>query len=127
MDFLKSSKRSLTRRGYPEKIYSNNGSTFVVAVKWLRRVLKEERLHDVLASTSISWQFNLRRLPWWGGQFELMVGIVEKSLYKTVVKTILTWSELEEVLLDAKTVLNNKPLSFAEDEVQMPILTRIRI
>ena len=56
-----------------------------------------------------------------------MVGIVEKSLYKTVVKTILTWSELEEVLLDAKTALNNKPLSFAEDEVQMPILTHIRI
>ena len=29
-----------------EKIYSENGSTFEKATKWLRKLLKDERLHD---------------------------------------------------------------------------------
>ena len=44
-------------------------------------------------------------------------------LYKTVDKTILIWSELEEVLLDVETVLNNRPLRYVEDDTQMPDLT----
>lgn len=41
---------------------------------------RDERLHDVLASASISCQFNFSRAPWWGGRLERMVGIVKKSL-----------------------------------------------
>ena len=71
-------------------------------------------------------QFNTSRVPRRGAQSELIVGKVKKSLYKSVTKTILTWSYLEEVLLDAKIALN-KPLSYVEKEVQMPIRTHIRI
>ena len=40
-----------------------------------------------------------------------MVEIVKKSLYETVGKTILTWSKLDEVLLDVQIVLNKRPPS----------------
>ena len=33
------------------------------------------------------------------------------------------WEELEEVLLDIETVLNNRPLNYVEDDIQLPTLT----
>ena len=44
-------------------------------------------------------------------------------MYKTIGKNSLTWYELEEVLMDIEITLNNRPLSYVEDDIQMPILT----
>ena len=60
---------------------------------------------------SITWQLNLSRAPWWGGQFERLVGLVKRALYKSMGGANLTWSELEDVILDAEIALNNRPLS----------------
>ena len=43
----------------PEKMYSENGKTFVAAAKWLRNVMKDERLHNFLTKVDLKWQFNL--------------------------------------------------------------------
>ena len=79
--------------------------------------MRDEQLHDWLAKQKIAWQFNLSRAPWWGGQFERMVGLVKQALYKTTGKENLRWEELEEVLLDIETVLNNRPLDYVEDDI----------
>ena len=55
--------------------------------------------------------------------FERMVSIV-KSSYKAIGSAKFTYDKMEEVLLDIQIVLNNRPLSYCEDEVQMPTLTR---
>ena len=121
--FVPSLKRMMARRGRPEKIYSDNFSTFVSASKWLKNVIRNEAVHDYLASNEIKWQFNLSRAPWWGGQFERMVSLVKQSLYKVIGKALLSKEELEEVLLDVELCLNNRPLSYVEDDHEMPILT----
>ena len=122
-EFLKSLKRFIARRGRPEKIYSGNFSTFVAASTWLKKILKGESFHNFLVSTNIKWQFNLSRALWCVGQFERMVGIVKQALYKVIGKASLTWAELEDTLLDVEVTLNNRPLSYVEEDVQMPILT----
>ena len=48
---------------------------------------------------------------------------MKKPLYKTIGSASLTFGELEDVMLDVEIVLNNRPLSYVEDDVQMPILT----
>ena len=35
----------------------------------------------------------------------------------------LSWDELIEVPLDIEIVLNNRPLNYAEDDIQLPMLT----
>ena len=35
----------------------------------------------------------------------------------------LRWHELEEVILDVEIILNDRPLGYVEDYIQMPILT----
>jgi hypothetical protein len=95
----------------------------VTAGKWLKKAVNTEEVNDFLATQDIKWQFNLSRAPWWGGQFERMVGIVKAALYKTIGKAVLKWDELVEVLLDVETTVNNRPLSYVEEDVEMPILT----
>ena len=67
-EFIKSLKRFIASRGRPSKVYSNNGKTFVAAAKLLNKVRKDEKFNDLLSEQSITWQFNLSRAPWWGGQ-----------------------------------------------------------
>ena len=52
-----------------------------------------------------------------------MVGVVKRSLEKTIGNGFLTWTELEEVILDVEVAVNNRPLSYVEDDVQVLILT----
>ena len=122
-DFLLSLKRFVARRGRPDRIYSDNGGTFRGAATWMRAVAKDEILQDYLSINQIRWQFNLSRAPWWGGQFERMIGLVKAALSKTIGNGFLRWNELEEVLLDVEVALNNRPLSYVEDDVQFPVLT----
>ena len=51
------------------------------------------------------------------------MGLVKQSLYKGVGRALLTWSALEKVLLDVEVTLNERPLWYVEDDVQLPILT----
>ena len=77
-----------------------------------------------MSSWRIMWQFNVSRAPRWGSQFERIVGLMKSSLNKTGIgKGCLLWTELEDVLLDVEVALNNRPLSYVEDDVQLPILT----
>ena len=121
--FIQSFKRLVARKRKPEKVYSDNGKTFISAAKWVKRLKKLEDLAHYLAKQDIKWQFNLPRAPWWGGQFERLIGLGKKSLFKVIRGAKLKFSELEEVLLDVEVALNNRPLSYVEDDLQFPVLT----
>ena len=118
---LHSLKGFIARRGRPHRIYSDSGRTFVGAVtsgyEW------HERMQNYLSVNQIHGQFNLSRAPWWGGQFERMIGLVKSALNKTIGHGMLSWKELQEVLSDVELTLNNRPLSYVEDDVQLPVLT----
>jgi hypothetical protein len=98
--FLQSLKHLVARRERPQKIYSDNGKTFVAAAKWLKQIMKDERLHDWLARHKIiKWQFNTSRALWCGGPFEKIVGLVKQALYKAGGSILLTWDKLQDFLL----------------------------
>ena len=46
-----------------------------------------------------------------------------RSTIKVIGCGLLSWQELEEVLLDVEVTLNDRPLSYVEDDVALPILT----
>lgn len=52
-----------------------------------------------------------------------MVGLVKGAMRKTIGNAQLTYDELKEVLLDVEVALNNRPLSYVEEDVQLPVLT----
>ena len=122
-EFIKSFKRLISRRGKPKIVYSDNPKTFKAWAKWLANINKDQKLPDFLSSETILWKFNVSKAPWWGGQFERLIGLIKASLYRTIRKAQLTWAELEEVLLDIEIILNNRPLTSIEEEIDYPILT----
>ena len=122
-EFLVSLKGLIARRGRPSTIYSDNGSTFIRAAAWIKQVQNDEKLNDFLARHQITWKFNLSRAPWWGGQFERMIGLVKTAMRKTISNTYLTFDELKEVFLDVEIAFNGRPLSYVEDDAQLPVLT----
>ena len=85
--------------------------------------MKDEKLNEFLVNQGIVWQFNLSRAPWWGGQFERITGLTKQAMYKVIGNVRLKLNELEEILLDVEITLNNRPLSYVEDDVQLPLLT----
>ena len=122
-EFLLSLKRFMVRRGRPSVIYSDNGLTFKAAATWLEDLRKEERFQDTLNHHAIKWKFNLSRAPWWGGQFERLIGVFKSAFRKTVGRGLLTFKHLEEVVLDIELTMNERPLTYVEDDPQLTILT----
>ena len=121
--FLPTLKKVIARRGRLEKIYSDNFSTFVAAAKWIKKAIQNKAVHDFLANNESNWKFNLSRAPWWGGQCERMVGLVKQTLYKNIGRASLPWDKLADLLQDVELTLNNRPLGYVEDDIQMPVLT----
>ena len=89
----------------------------------MNSINRDVKFNDFLSKERIIWKFNLSRAPWWGGQYERLLGITKQSLYKSNGKSLLTWPELEEVLLDVEVNLNNGPLTYIEEDIEYSVLT----
>ena len=122
-EFLCSFKRFMARRGRPRIVYSDNGMTFKAAAAWIEKMRKEEKLQGLLQDYRIQWRFNLSKAPWWGGQYERLIGVFKSSFRRVVGKGFLSFQQLEEVVLDVELALNNRPLTYLEDDIQVPVLT----
>ena len=61
--------------------------------------------------------------PWWDGQFEWLIELTNQTLYITTGKAHRKLAELEEVLLDIKINLNNRTLTYIEDDITHQPLT----
>ena len=101
-EFLGSLKRFIARRGRPKIIYSDNGTTFQAASKWLKKVQSDEQMSNFLSERSVQWKFNLSLAPCWGGQYERLIGLFKRVFYKSVSNGMLTLEELEDVVLDVE-------------------------
>ena len=114
MTFLGSLKRLIARRGRPSQIYSDNGRTFIGAARWLKQIRADERIQCYLADEEIHWKFNLRPAPWWGGQFERLIGLFKQSFYKTIGG----WSSKSKHNLTAAPFLTSKMTSSSQCSLQ---------
>jgi len=43
-EYKKAFKRFIARRGRPQKVYSDNRSSFIAASKWLGRIMRDEKM-----------------------------------------------------------------------------------
>ena len=83
--------------------------------------MKDYQLMNHLGTQRIRWKFNLSRGPWWEGMFEGI--IVRKGLEKVVRKGLLTYEELEKVVLDVECFTNTRPLCYQKEKMDMELLT----
>ena len=71
-EFLSSLKRLIARRGRPEIIYSDK----------VAQQSSNRREGARVSCRLCNRRFNLSRAPWWGGQFERLIGLFKRAFYK---------------------------------------------
>ena len=72
-EFIKSFKRLTSIKGKSKIVYCDNSKTFKAEAKWLANINKDQKL-------------NVPKTPWWGGQFERLIGLIKECLYRTIGK-----------------------------------------
>ena len=122
-EFKRGLKEFVARRGSPNLMVSDNAKTFQATKQWLSTLRKDDDLFNYLATRDIEWKFNLSRAPWWGGFFERLIGIMKNSLSKAIGRALLKFEELEDVLLDVESFMNNRPLCYIGGEFEQPVIT----
>ena len=100
--FLQMLRRFASLRGWPKKIFSDNGAQLVVASKELCSVVKGldwEFLQKYGVNYGTEWQFSPADAPWYNSATESLVKTVKHALNAAVGEQIMTFSELQPVML----------------------------
>ena len=113
--FLELLKRFVSRRGIPNKIYSDNAKTFKGANNSLKKALNEisssPSLANYFSSNSIEWNFNAPYSPHLGGLFEAAIKSFKKHFRILTKSKTLTFREAETLTIQIEAVLNSRPLT----------------
>ena len=103
-------RRFTSWRGTPKMMYSDNAPHFKLVNKTL-----EQAIHEVLASESVQtyaanhnivWRFAVELAPWMGGFYERLIGIVKKSIKKSIGRACLSLDQLYTIITEVEAVVN---------------------
>ncbi|XP_002741926.1 uncharacterized protein LOC100373242 [Saccoglossus kowalevskii] len=121
--FLLAFRRFAARRSTPSMLISDNATTFISAAHELRRLMNDPEVQALLAHHRTMWKFIPKRAPWVGGFYERMIGITKSTLKKVLGKACVTFDELQTILTEVESVINDRPLthiaSHADDLVPL--------
>ena len=123
--FLLGFRRFLSRHGKPKEIISDNALHFKLAAETLHdvwsQVVTQPEVTTYIANEGIQWKHIVEFAPWMGGFYERMVGLVKRTLRKTIGKASLSNEHLLTVLKEAEAVVNSRPLVYIGDDIKSPI------
>ncbi|XP_036143344.1 uncharacterized protein LOC118645744 [Monomorium pharaonis] len=113
--FLGAYSRFCARRGLPQSIYSDNGTTFVGADRELSKAfhaaVRDPDFQNRTSSDKVSWHFLPPSAPHFGGLWEAGVRSVKHHLRRVVGSHTLTFEEFTTLLCNIEACLNSRPLA----------------
>ena len=116
---LNALSRFSDRRGVPEVIVSDNGTSFVAADKTLKDLhasldqtkLREATVYGYKQGNGIKWEFNPPYASHMGGVYETIVKALKRALHATYGYADLLIDEFVTAVAGAEGLLNSRPLA----------------
>lgn len=115
--YLACLRRLISRRGLPKEIYSDNASTFKGARNQLVEIYNlfssrdhQSKVFQFTAQKGIDFHFIPSYSPTFGGLWEAAVKSTKYHLRRVVQGHLLTYEQLNTVLVEIECVLNSRPL-----------------
>ena len=98
---------------------------FKLADKTLHLIWKDimtsEEIQSYFSGGGIKWSFIVELSPWMGGFYERLVGLVKRSLRKTVGRKLLSDDQMHTVVKEVESVVNARPLVYIGDDIDSTI------
>ena len=111
-DFILAFQRFIDIRGVPERIDSDNGSSFVRANKQLGSIFGSKRVSNFFDQRRISWHFYTEYSPWMGGFIERLNSLFKSVCRKSFGKFVLSFDEFRSMTSYAMAIINDRPLTY---------------
>ena len=111
--FLMALRRFVSIRGYPSKLYSDNGAQLVAANKELKKVVKDldsKSLQQFGVTQGLKWIFSSADAPWQNGISEALIKSVKRAITLAIGESVMTFSELQTVCFEAANLINERPI-----------------
>lgn len=128
--FIAAYKRFVARRGACTDLYSDNGTNFTGANRYLQTKFDEVMIQissttaEALAIKGINWHFIPASSPHFGGLWEAGVKSFKHHLRRIIENTTLTYEEFSTLLAQIEATLNSRPLCpLSSDPCDMDALT----
>lgn len=122
--FINGLRRFISRRGCPEKIFSDHGTNFVGAEAELKREvrkLSKEELARYAVQQNFEWHFIPPSAAHMGGAWERMIGCTKRVMKGLLSGDVrLTDEILETVFAEAEFIINGRPLTKLSDDPEDP-------
>ncbi|XP_014677289.1 PREDICTED: uncharacterized protein LOC106817151 [Priapulus caudatus] len=119
--FLNGFRRFMSRRGQPEKVWSDNGTNFTGGQAELSRSmsqLNKDMIYSHCARKDIVWVFNPPHASHMGGIWERMIRSIRKVLNALLRGNHrLTDEVLETLFCEVENIINSRPITKSSDDV----------
>ena len=86
-----------------------------------QQILTEKDVVSYAAAENVKWKYTVELAPWMGSFNERLVGLVKRTLQKTIGKLCLTYEQLLTVLKEVEAVVNSRPLLYVGDDINSHI------
>ena len=111
--FLRVLRRFATLRGWPRKIWSDNGSQLAAASKELRNAIKDlswKEIERYGMKHGVESESSPADASWHNGATESLVKPVKRALNAAIGEEVMSFSELPTVMCEAAQIVNQRPI-----------------
>ncbi len=99
----------------------DNAQTFKCAEQNLEKLLSlfdSPVIQHAFAQKRITFRYIPARSPHWGGVYERLIGLTKTCLKKVLGRSFVSLSELSTLLKEIQAVLNDRPLTYVNSDIQ---------
>ena len=121
--FINLFRRFCAFYSFPNLVISDNGTYFLASAKFFDEMVKHPKVDQYMKEHNIKWKFIAPHAPWQGGFYERMMGLMKSCLKKVLFRKRVGRDEFETVLREIQCRINNRPLTYLDEEGPIVPLT----